>query len=530
MIDYHPPIIPPNRVIADAIALFQFSKTGCLLVVCQEQLVGIVTERDVIGAIATGQGMEAAIAAIMVAPPIVVSETDALNYRSVLALMHQHQVQYIPVVNRLNQAVGLITQARLLQSIQSEEQHNLQPQEASTAPGDYEIKPITHPGAVQQDLAIRQPTEQALQDEERLQTILQNMPVMLDAFDENGIITIWNQECERVTGYSADEIVGNPDAMKLLYPDSEYLHQMLMKWKTYKSGYRDWEWELTCKDGSVKTVAWSNVSDKFVIPGWAAWGVGIDVTDRKRKEADRQRVETEIFNALAREKELNELKTAFVTMASHEFRTPLAIILSSTELLQSRGQEWAEEKRQIRYRRIIEAVNRITLLLNNVLLVGQNDAGKLQFNPAPLDIIQFCYNLIEELQLGVITRHSIKLVHTDGCCKPSLDAHLLRYVLINLISNSIRYSPQGGEVQIHLICRPQEIIFHIQDQGSGMSAREQDQLLAIFQPENNISTLSETGLGLGIVKRCVDLQNGSIEVESEPGKGALFTVKLPFSP
>ncbi|MBW4693033.1 MAG: PAS domain S-box protein [Lyngbya sp. HA4199-MV5] len=120
--------------------------------------------------------------------------------------------------------------------------------------------------------------------EARWRLILQNMPVMLDAFDDQGNIIIWNQECERVTGYSSEEIIGNPQAMAWLYPDAAYRQQMVANWTERGNDYRNWEWDVVCKDGSRRTVAWSNISDRFAIPGWMSWGIGVDVTDRKRSE------------------------------------------------------------------------------------------------------------------------------------------------------------------------------------------------------------------------------------------------------
>ncbi|HIP95796.1 MAG TPA: GAF domain-containing protein, partial [Anaerolineae bacterium] len=133
-------------------------------------------------------------------------------------------------------------------------------------------------------LSIRRSEDTLRESEKRLYLLVQNMPVMMDAFDADWNIIVWNRECERVTGYSADEIVGNPKAMELLYPDTAYRERMMAEWIARGDDYRDWEWEITCKDGSVKTVAWSNISKLFPISGWATWGIGMDVTERKRVE------------------------------------------------------------------------------------------------------------------------------------------------------------------------------------------------------------------------------------------------------
>lgn len=135
------------------------------------------------------------------------------------------------------------------------------------------------------DVTARQQAESALRESDsRLRQMVENMPVMVDAFDDNGNIILWNRECERVTGYSAQEIVGNPKALELLYPNAEYRKRMQQEWQQRGNDYRDWEWEMTCKSGTAKVISWYNVSAAFPISGLKAWGIGIDVTQRTRTE------------------------------------------------------------------------------------------------------------------------------------------------------------------------------------------------------------------------------------------------------
>jgi PAS domain S-box-containing protein len=133
--------------------------------------------------------------------------------------------------------------------------------------------------------ARQQVEAQLQQSEQRLQSILQHMPVLLNALDEQWNYIAWNQECERVTGYSAAEIIGNPNALKLLYPNPDYLRKMMAEWEVRGHNYRNWEWEFTHKNGEVHIISWSNISDTCPIPGWPVWGIGVDVTDQKKAEA-----------------------------------------------------------------------------------------------------------------------------------------------------------------------------------------------------------------------------------------------------
>ncbi len=127
--------------------------------------------------------------------------------------------------------------------------------------------------------------EDALKEsDDRLRLVVENMPVMLDAFDDNGNIVTWNSECEKVTGFSAGEIINNPCAGKILYPDQDYenyIHSMIGE---YGGNFRNLEWDIACKDGSVKTILWSNISEKYPIPGWHSWAIGFDITERRKAE------------------------------------------------------------------------------------------------------------------------------------------------------------------------------------------------------------------------------------------------------
>lgn len=246
-----------------------------------------------------------------------------------------------------------------------------------------------------------------------------------------------------------------------------------------------------------------------------------DITERKRAEAD-------IRNALEKEKELNELKSRFVSMTSHEFRTPLTTILSSAELLQDYGSIWDEQKKLKHLTRIQTAVKHMTALLDEVLLIGKAEAGKLEFKPTYLNLTTFCCELAEEMQL-VAGNHKIIFLTQGDCSNAYMDEKLLRHILNNLLSNAIKYSPSGGTVKFELIGDQKTVLFHIQDEGIGIPQADIAQLFDSFHRASNVGTISGTGLGLAIVKKAVDLHNGHIFVKSEIGIGTIFTVELPLN-
>ncbi len=260
-----------------------------------------------------------------------------------------------------------------------------------------------------------------------------------------------------------------------------------------------------------------------------------------RDISERKRAESKIEKALQKERELNELKSRFISISSHEFRTPLTTISSSAELLERYRDRYSEEKQLTHLHRIKIAVGQMTQLLDDVLLVGKAEAGKLEFNPEPLDLVSFCRNLLAELQLSDQNQHKITFTYQGICTLtiqgtnqsndvlPILDEKLLRHLLGNLLSNAIKYSPSGGAVQLNLTCFDNQAIFKIQDSGIGIPPEDVPFLFETFHRAINVGTIQGTGLGLAIVKQCVDLHRGEITVESVVGKGTTFTIKLPLN-
>jgi signal transduction histidine kinase len=231
---------------------------------------------------------------------------------------------------------------------------------------------------------------------------------------------------------------------------------------------------------------------------------------------------------LIKAKELNQLKSEFVSMISHDFRSPLNSILLSTGLLEERADRLSEERRLTHFQLIHSAIHNMARLLDEISLIAQADSGNLKCKREPLDLEPFCRKLIRELQVNLSDRHQLNF-SIQGELPPTLwDETLLRHILSNLLSNAIKYSPDGGVVQFDLIAEAKTVIFRIQDQGIGIPSSEQPELFQPFNRAKNVGTIPGTGLGLAIVKRCVEAYNGTIAVESEVGTGSTFTVILPF--
>lgn len=181
-----------------------------------------------------------------------------------------------------------------------------------------------HAVVVLEDITQRKQAEEALrQSETRFKAVIENMPVMMDALDVQGTIVMWNRECEQVTGYRAAEIVGNPEALSLLYPDTPEMKREFVTWAKEGSDFRGSEWNITCKDGSTRTIAWSNISQTVPVPGWAIWGIGVDITERKQAEEKLRRKQSELAH-VGRLSTMGEMAAGL----AHELNQPLAAIAS----------------------------------------------------------------------------------------------------------------------------------------------------------------------------------------------------------
>lgn len=241
-----------------------------------------------------------------------------------------------------------------------------------------------------------------------------------------------------------------------------------------------------------------------------------------------QQVEEELRNALEKERELNELKSRIISIISHEYRTPLTTIQSSTELLEHYDGKLTSEKKLVHFQRIKNSVQHMTNLVSDVLFIGKAEADRLEFNLTPLDLEQFCRELLEQVRSGVNSQTSIAFSSKGNCTNASLDEKLLRQILFNLLSNATKYSPQGSTVHFDLECVNGVAKFCIKDCEIGIPEADLPRLFESFHRASNVGTIPGTGLGLAIVKKCVDSHGGEITVDSVVGAGTTFTVTLPL--
>jgi len=259
-----------------------------------------------------------------------------------------------------------------------------------------------------------------------------------------------------------------------------------------------------------------------------------DLEDRVRQRTNElanaikavEKSEREVLKALEKERQLNVMKSQFVTVASHEFRTPLATILSSSSLISRYTTTEDDEKRQKHIHRIKSSVNNLTEILNDFLSIGKLEEGKIRMVPVLMEYNEFCKDIIEEVK-GLCREG--QMIHFEQAPRSQvwLDKQLLRNVLFNLLSNAIKYSAVNAHIFFRTIQIDECICVEIQDEGIGIPQSDQEHIFDRFFRATNAGTAQGTGLGLNIVKGYVELMGGTIGLTSELGKGTTFRISLP---
>lgn len=368
--------------------------------------------------------------------------------------------------------------------------------------------------------------------QELLATLIKNAPVGIISTDEFGKILFVNPTYEQICGYSSEELVGQTPPYP--YWDLADLEEIYHEFSLAMSGKKEHiELWFTRKNGE-RFLARLKPITIFDEQGNMLRHLATMEDITKYKQA-----EEELYNALEQERELNQLKSRFIAMISHEYRTPLTTILSSAELLERYAQRYTEAQKLKHYRRIQTSVLELTQLVDDVLAISKIEAGTQEFNPVPLDLDNLCCELVEELQLTLGKEHTLiftnqsdsKQAAQESDSKPStyMDEKLLRYIIGNLLSNAFKYSAKGSTVRFNLAYDRGQAILRFQDEGIGIPPDGQKYLFKSFHRGSNVGTISGTGLGLAIVKSAVDLHGGKIAVSSEVGVGTTVIVTLPLN-
>ncbi len=243
----------------------------------------------------------------------------------------------------------------------------------------------------------------------------------------------------------------------------------------------------------------------------------------------RKRLEAEVTAMLAKEREISEMKTRFISVTSHEFRTPMAAALGSVELLHNHFARMTPEKREELFTRIYGSMHRMTDMLDDILLLNRMDANRVEVRPTVVDLQKFIHSAVDEIRLGDRDHHRFALEVAGDLAEFVTDPNLLHHILSNLLSNAVRYSPANTTVSTRVTGTATVVTIAVEDQGIGIPEADRQRVFEAFERGSNVGQIKGTGLGLNIVKRMVGLLGGSISLESVPGGGSCFQLILPRS-
>ncbi len=368
------------------------------------------------------------------------------------------------------------------------------------------------------DISRRKAAEKALADSEaKYRKVVENVNegILVTAA---GRILYANPRALALTGLD-DETAKSRPFIEFIHPDDRERvlgnHLRRLKGEPVENHY---QFRVLHRNGEAR---WLEIS--AVVFEWqdspATLNFLTDVTERRQIEQDMRA-------ALARERELSELKSRFVAVASHEFRTPLAAILSSIELLDDYGPRLPEGERKEIVGLIKDAVSRMNKMVEQVLLTSRLEAGSFSFEPKPRSVPELLVQVATEMDQAHPQASRIAM-RCEGVEQARLvDGKLLGHILVNLLGNALKYSPPDSAVTCTATAEGEQLHLSVADCGIGIPPADLPRLFESFHRGTNVGNIQGTGIGLHIVKECVELHRGSIEVSSEPGQGATFQVRL----
>lgn len=378
--------------------------------------------------------------------------------------------------------------------------------------------------AVNHDITEYKQIENALRDsEERFRQVAENFDqALFIRSGDNSALLYVNPRYEQLLGAPRQVLYANPNAfLKLIHPeDVEHVRGQMTSRHYVEEGITEFEYRIVLADQQVRwmrthTFPIKNENGEIVRRA----GLVEDITAHKLAYAAMQ-------EALAKEKELGELKSRFVSMASHEFRTPLSTILTISETLNAYWHRLTEAQIRQRLGTIKEQVGYLQGIMEDVLLLARMQAQHIEFRPVKTDPDALCRAILDEfrrLHASRTLRYSF-----DGKIDHALiDPKLMRHIVSNLVSNALKYSPEEAPVHIYLAQYDNALVLRISDNGIGIPEADMKHLFEPFHRGENVAAVSGTGLGLVIAKEAVEQHGGTIQVQSQVGMGTTFTVQIP---
>ncbi len=376
------------------------------------------------------------------------------------------------------------------------------------------------------DLTAQKEVEESLRNSQRLFThIFDNVPVgvALSRLSDGRYISV-NPYLAQMLDYKQDAMVGRTSTeLKIMDSGSRQRHV-----NDILSGTAEfYKLEIKMKTSTGRTVeVLTSTQVVKVNEEDALLSIVVDITAIKRAERERMQIEI-LQSELDNRREVVELKERFISGVSHEFRSPLTIMLSGAGILRLHDEKFSSQQRIERLVKIETQIHYLSELLDRVLTISKARAGKLQFIPRKFDVIRFCRELFEDFQLTDNNKHVFAFESVGDFDNAHMDEKLLQHILMNLVSNAVKYSAEGKMVRMRLERDDDDVVIEVIDEGIGIPEEEQNQVFEPFFRSKNAETIKGTGLGLSITKESVEAHNGQITWQSQAGVGTTFTVRLP---
>lgn len=378
--------------------------------------------------------------------------------------------------------------------------------------------------------ALKAREDKSRLDEKRIRFLVENTPASVAMFDMQMRYLMVSKR------WMEDYQLGDRDMIGISH--YEVFPEISKKWKEFHNRSLAGE-ELECDqeaftraNGKVEWIKW-NLFPWYIEEGKIGGIILFSelITEQKlaeeRLEAKVKDRTLELTDSLLREKELNEMKTRFVSFASHEFRTPLSIILSSSSLIEMYNKSEQEEQRLKHTNRIASSVKNLTDILNDFLAHGELEKGITQIEKSIFKLPEFIMTVVGELD-GMVNEKKQQIIYDhNGETMIEQSGKILRNILLNLLSNASKYSPKEKEIRLTSSVTNNKVSISIKDHGIGIPEKDQKKLFDQFFRAGNVEHIQGTGLGLAIVKKYIELINGNIEFISKPGEGTTFTIEFP---
>lgn len=535
LIDYAPPTVAPETTVWDTIASMNQSQPPLkqVLIVENRRVVGVFSWEDVLRVVESEINLRnSKITEVMKTSVIKVKYSDLEDIYLILDIFAEFKALPLLIEDEKEHLVGYITPENINDFLFKE--YKLKITEAEYI-GNINQEIISEIYSLEETSQI--------EDLEALFYVEQAAESNSEAIiitDLTGRVIFINQSFRKTFKYNREKL-NQLGGLSFLWNNKEKYEQLLASIKQGKFWHNGLSIKVETGDVLYTSVRIYPIKD---FTGKIIGMMSINHTNvteeiklqqsLRFKINESKQLEESLQQALDKEKELNELKNSFISMTSHEFRTPLSTILSSSELLENYRNKWDEEKQLKHFNRIKTAVKHMNNLLNDVLFFGKFEAEEVNGNPANLDLVEFSRQLVEDVLINQrnqpIERPNITInfITKNTTLSSKIDEKTLGHILNNLLSNAIKYSLPGTSVNFTIYSQNKRAIFEIEDEGIGIPSEDLPSLFDSFYRCKNVGNIQGTGLGLSIVKKCVDMLKGEISVTSEVEVGTKFTVSIPL--